>query len=727
MMFTGSRIALLTLILLVPSIFATAAAPSTQVAGADTTPPVIAPQLAGTAGANGWYTGAVTVTWSVTDPESGIATKSGCATATVRGDTTGQTVTCSATNTAGLSAQASVVVKIDATPPAATAEPTSKPADRGWYTQPLVVSFSGSDLVSGIASCTPSVAYSGPDTKSASISGSCSNGAGLTTAASATFKYDSSAPEVVPDVTGKLGANGWYVGDVSVKWNVSDGVSGVASASGCDAATLIADTAGTTITCTATNGAGLSTQRSVTVRIDRSPPDTTITGGPSGTVTTNSASFTLGGSEPGASFACSLDGGGFQPCNSPQSYTGLADGTHSFQARATDAAGNSDATPAARSWTVKATPPNLKLPPPQTIEATSSAGAIVNYTVTADTQGEPIAPDAIDCKPRSGASFALGTTTVSCSVTNAYGVSATGSFTVVVVDSTPPRLTVPNPLTLVAGGAVPRANASISAFLAAARAVDLVDPHVAVWSDAPATFPIGSTVVKFTARDASGNTSSGSSTITIEQSAAGSPSGGTGSPSAPDSTPPGDVRGLDATAADRSVTLSWTDPSDADFDHVDVFRAVIVADAAETRIYTGHAKRLVDRGLENGTQYQYVIVAIDRAGNRSGGAVVAATPKATLLLSPKNGARLSRPPVLTWVATPGTTYYNVQLWRGSRKILSAWPTKTRLALRRRWRYDGRSLSLTAGTYRWYVWPGVGAREEVTYGPLLGMQSFTITR
>jgi hypothetical protein len=724
---SARRIASLALVSLLPLIFATAARPVTQLAAADATPPSIGSQLSGTLGANGWYTGPVTVTWAVADPESAIATSSGCATTTVGGDTTGQTLTCSATNTEGLSAQASVVVKVDSTGPAVAAEPTSKPAQKGWYTQPVTVAFSGVDGVSGISGCAAPVGYSGPDTLSAVVGGSCTNGAGLSTSATTTLKYDSSPPDVTPSVTGKLGANGWYTGDVAVSWAVSDPVSDIATSTGCAVTTLTGDTAGTTVTCAATNGAGLSTQRSVTVRIDRSAPDTMITGGPSGTVTSADASFGFASSESGAGFACSLDGAGFQSCSSPQAYSGLADGTHSFQVRSTDAAGNTDSSPAARSWTVKAAPPNLRLPPGQTAEATSPAGATLTYVVSADSGGEPIAPGAIACKPPSGSTFALGTTMVSCSVTNAYGVTASGSFAVTVLDTTPPRLTTPSPLTLTADGAVPRTNASISAFLAAARAVDLVDTHVAVSSDAPATFPLGTTVVKFTARDASGNTTSASSSLTIVQGRPGSGAASGGSSSAPDRTPPGDVRSLEATPGDRSVTLSWERPPDTDFHHVDVFRSKLAPGAAETRVYTGGAKKLVDRGLENGTKYQYAVVAVDAAGNRAGGAIATATPNAALLLAPKNGARLSRAPVLRWAATPDATYYNVQLWRGETKILSAWPIKTRLALPRRWHYGGRRFSLTPGVYRWYVWPGLGDRADLNYGPLLGMQTFSITR
>ena len=83
------------------------------------------------------------------------------------------------------------------------------------------------------------------------------------------------------------------------------------------------------------------------------PPETTINSGPSGTVGSSSASFAFSSSEAGSSFECSLDGALYKPCTSPQSYAGLADGSHNFSVRATDAAGNADPTPASRTWTVQ--------------------------------------------------------------------------------------------------------------------------------------------------------------------------------------------------------------------------------------------------------------------------------------------------------------------------------------------------------------------------------------
>ena len=80
---------------------------------------------------------------------------------------------------------------------------------------------------------------------------------------------------------------------------------------------------------------------------DTTPPDTTISVGPSGLTRSNSAHFVFG-SEPLASFQCRLDGGAWAACTSPRDHVGLGDGSHSFDVRATDAAGNVDPTPATR-------------------------------------------------------------------------------------------------------------------------------------------------------------------------------------------------------------------------------------------------------------------------------------------------------------------------------------------------------------------------------------------
>ena len=78
---------------------------------------------------------------------------------------------------------------------------------------------------------------------------------------------------------------------------------------------------------------------------DTTPPDTTIAGA---TVTGSHARLTFSSNDAGAHFQCQLDGAAFAACTSPVDYNGLADGAHTFRARAIDAAGNVDPTPATR-------------------------------------------------------------------------------------------------------------------------------------------------------------------------------------------------------------------------------------------------------------------------------------------------------------------------------------------------------------------------------------------
>jgi hypothetical protein len=83
---------------------------------------------------------------------------------------------------------------------------------------------------------------------------------------------DTTPPVIVPQVSGSLGNNGGYTSNVNVSWSVAGPESGIVSSSGCTPATLTADTAGATLTCSATNGVGLVASVSVTVKIDKAPP-----------------------------------------------------------------------------------------------------------------------------------------------------------------------------------------------------------------------------------------------------------------------------------------------------------------------------------------------------------------------------------------------------------------------------------------------------------------------
>jgi hypothetical protein len=81
-------------------------------------------------------------------------------------------------------------------------------------------------------------------------------------------------------------------------------------------------------------------------------PTTSLTAAEADPTADPTGDFQFASDDAAATFDCSLDGGAFTPCASPYATPALADGPHSLQVRAVDAAGNPDATPATHSWTV---------------------------------------------------------------------------------------------------------------------------------------------------------------------------------------------------------------------------------------------------------------------------------------------------------------------------------------------------------------------------------------
>ncbi len=100
-----------------------------------------------------------------------------------------------------------------------------------------------------------------------------------------------------------------------------------------------------------------------TFTVDTAPPDTAISAGPTGTISTNQATFTFAGNPAGdtAKIQCKIDSGAFGDCTSPKTFSALSDGPHTATFRAEDAAGNQDLSPATRTFTVDTAPPDTAI------------------------------------------------------------------------------------------------------------------------------------------------------------------------------------------------------------------------------------------------------------------------------------------------------------------------------------------------------------------------------
>jgi hypothetical protein len=320
---------------------------------------------------------------------------------------------------------------------------------------------------------------------------------------------DTAAP--VLNLPGTVNASATGPNGASVSFNVSarDAVDGPVAVTCTPRSGSVFGLGTASVTCRASDSRGNQASESFSVIVrDTTPP--TINVPSNRTVEATGPSGATVRFEVSARDAVD---GAVTPSCSPASGSTFALGTTAVQCSATDRAGNS----ASGSFEVTVadrTPPTLNLPDTLNVRATSRSGAIVNYTATAS--------DAVDtnvttvCTPRSGALFGLGSTTVTCRATDSSGNTATGSFRVVVGDTTPPVLALPSDLTIEATSS---AGATVSFSVGAE---DEVDGSIApVCSPrAGSTFPLGTTTVTCRVTDSAGNSASGTFRVNVRDTTA---------------------------------------------------------------------------------------------------------------------------------------------------------------------------------------------------------------
>ncbi len=95
--------------------------------------------------------------------------------------------------------------------------------------------------------------------------------------------------------------------------------------------------------------------------VDVEPPNVTITKKPPLFSNSTSATFILSSTKSKVTFKCKLDNKRWKLCSGGSKYSGLSEGSHTFQATAIDEYGYEDPTPAEYTWTVDTTPPDTSI------------------------------------------------------------------------------------------------------------------------------------------------------------------------------------------------------------------------------------------------------------------------------------------------------------------------------------------------------------------------------
>jgi hypothetical protein len=260
------------------------------------------------------------------------------------------------------------------------------------------------------------------------------------------------------------------------------------------------------VTRRATDVSGNAAQTSFDVEvIDTTPPSLSLPAEPIDEAATNRS----GASVDYTATATDLVDGAITPDCRPFSGSTFSIGTTEVVCTARDSSGNL----ATGTFTVTVadrTAPVLTLPGDLTAPATGPSGTMVEFQGTAtDAISQPVT---VTCSPSSGSTFAIGSTTVTCTATDGVGNTSTGSFTVTVVDTTGPTLVLPANITVAATGST---GATVTYAATATDDIDGPRP-VSCSTPSPSLFPVGIATVTCTSTDTRGNTSSGTFTVTVQ-------------------------------------------------------------------------------------------------------------------------------------------------------------------------------------------------------------------
>ena len=358
----------------------------------DNTGPVVSATVAPTPNAAGWNKSDVVITWTATDAGSGFPGPTPFLSQPFSTEIGGATLTQAVPDRLGNIGQGSVTIKLDKTLPSINASRQPAPNADGWNNSNVTVSFTCSDTLSGIKSCTGggSVTVSAEGANQ-SVPGTAVDNADNTNNAGVTgINIDKTAPSLSGAPTTSPNGAGWYNGNVTIHWTASDALSGLAGSAPADS-TISSEGTGLAASASVSDRAGNTTNAtsSPAVNIDKTAPNTTASAPPAWNNTDVTVSLNAADALSGvAATYYTLDGGAQQSGTSVAIST---EGIHTLQFWSVDNAGNTET---AKNVEVKIdrTPPTINHTQSPAANGNGWNNADVTVTFTcADTGGSGIA------------------------------------------------------------------------------------------------------------------------------------------------------------------------------------------------------------------------------------------------------------------------------------------------------------------------------------------------
>jgi hypothetical protein len=378
-------------------------------------------------------------------------------------------------------------------------------------------------------------------------------------------------------------------------------------------------------------GPGGSDDGTPTPPTDTTPPNTTISSGPSDSTTSTSATFSFSASESGSTFECKLDTSDFAACSSPKAYTGLAVAAHTFSVRAKDAAGNTDDSPASAAWTItEGSPGPGDTTAPQTTITSGPSGptndATPTFAFSADESGATFACNVDDgawsacSSPWTASTLADGDHSLNVRATDAADNTddspAVRSFR---VDTEAPHTEITSGPPESSGS--PQATVAFTVVEPGATSECRLDDGAWVACTSPyelSGLGDGAHAVVVRSRDAAGNVESpgASASWTVALPGGGDPGTPAGTPPTVDLSVPGS-----GSYIGRTLTLTATADDDHGVDHVDFW---VDGTRVDRDTEAPYSVRVSARSLRTGT-HTLSVRAFDAAGQAASAATTART------------------------------------------------------------------------------------------------------